>query len=177
MSCRLGCLCKTTILNPDWFDTYFDCNKYLSNFYYYNGYATKHITHILWRPPPAWWCSGGQTVPWWTPQTGSPASVCQSIPPSDSLWPRRSPSFPEHAAGHCTPPQTLLHTHTHTDTQTQKKAVVIWIQVNLFLSLELLIIVYCCFTANSPAPMTLSMRILEASISLAKSLTAWLGSS
>lgn len=32
-------------------------------------------------------------------------------------------------------------------------------------------------TSNSPPPMTLSIRILEASISLAKSLTAWLGSS
>lgn len=69
-------------------------------------------THILWRHPPVWWCSDGRTVPWWRPQKESPSSVCQSIRPSGSWWPRRSPSSPEHAGDRCTPPQTPLHKHT-----------------------------------------------------------------
>ena len=75
------------------------------------GQVFVPTTHILWRRPPAWWCSDGQTVPWWRPRTGSPASACQSNPPLDSWWPRRSPSFPERAVDHCTPPQTPLQKH------------------------------------------------------------------
>lgn len=58
--------------------------------------------------PPAWWCWGGQTVPWWRPQPGSLSSVCRCIPLSESWWPHKSPSCWAASGARCTLLQTPL---------------------------------------------------------------------
>lgn len=65
-------------------------------------------TDSSWPLPPAWWCWGCWTGPWWKLRVKTPASAVLCSRPSASLWPRRCPSFRVNADGRCTPHQTHL---------------------------------------------------------------------
>lgn len=83
--------------------------------YYYEN------TYCALPPPPAWWYWGDQTVPWLTPQQGSPASVCLYILLLESWWPHRSPSCWAASGGHC----TLRQIHLRMKMWKQNRSVVI----------------------------------------------------
>lgn len=74
---------------------------------------SHECTYCVLPPPPAWWCWDGQTVPWLTPQRGSPASACLCILLWESWWPHRSPSCWAASGDHCTPRQTRLEMKHH----------------------------------------------------------------